>query len=459
MPGLAGDRLLCAGGVFLREGFVARGTVRLLGAEIGGDLDCNGGRFETPGGNALACDRATIGGGAFLNDGFVARGTVRLLGAQIGGNLDCGGGRFETPGGNALSWDRATIGGNVFLNEGFVAHGKVRLLGAEIGGDLACVGGRFEAPGGTALHCDGATIGGTVFLRRIAAVRGAIDFASTSAGALVDDARCWAGRNDAAEGGRLVLDGFTYQRIGGGGPTDGPTRTKWLMRQRRDHLGEDFCPQPWEQAVKVLREMGHPADAQEVAMAKQWLIVRNRWVKARREWAAYTSRWPSGLPPVGGLLWLAFQVIYGGLIGFGHRPIRTVVAMVVVWFGCTQLYALAADQNVMAPTTPLVHLHVLPGGQTLRGACFAYGWANCPSPPMPPEYTTFNAHLYSLDLILPLVDLQQSNDWAPMVNAGGSLWVWRDGYLIRAVMWFQILFGWVASLLLAAVLSGLAKKD
>jgi len=26
-------------------------------------------------------------------------------------------------------------------------------------------------------------------------------------------------------------------------------------------------------------------------------------------------------------------------------------------------------------------------------------------------------------------------------------------------MWFEILFGWVASLLLAAVLSGLAKKD
>src|SRR5215469_5307194 len=36
------------GDVFLRDRFCARGPVKLLAAQIGGDLDCNGGRFLNP---------------------------------------------------------------------------------------------------------------------------------------------------------------------------------------------------------------------------------------------------------------------------------------------------------------------------------------------------------------------------------------------------------------------------
>ena len=78
---------------------------------------------------------------------------------------------------------------------------------------------------------------------------------------------------------------------------------------------------------------------------------------------------------------------------------------------------------------------------------------------MPPAYSTFQPLLYSADLILPLVDLQQENDWSPMVlqsDGRSSLW---GGICVRWLMWLEILFGWGMSLLLVAVLGNLVKKD
>jgi len=166
------------GGVFLGEGFHAQGEVRLVGAQIGSDLSCIGGRFEnplqtrtteggkvegTPGtGTALNADGINVKGSVFLRQGFHAQCEVRLLGAQIGGNLECDDARFENPPqtrtteggkvervpgtGTALNADGINVKGGTFLREGFHAQGEVRLLGAQIGGNLDCTGGRFENP-------------------------------------------------------------------------------------------------------------------------------------------------------------------------------------------------------------------------------------------------------------------------------------------------------------------------
>ena len=71
------------------------------------------------------------------------------------------------------------------------------------------------------------------------------------------------------------------------------------------------------------------------------------------------------------------------------------------------------------------------------------------------EYTTFNPFMYSLDVILPIVDLQVEKDWGQYVAM-------KDGTLndfTRWLMWFEILFGWIYSLILVAILSGLAKNE
>src|SRR3546814_8565157 len=48
--------------VYLRGGFHALDTVNLVGATIGGDLDCDAATFEHAGGLALACSRAKVEG-------------------------------------------------------------------------------------------------------------------------------------------------------------------------------------------------------------------------------------------------------------------------------------------------------------------------------------------------------------------------------------------------------------
>src|SRR6185436_16476191 len=72
-------------------------------------------------------DGIETGGSVLLNQGFHAMGAVRLLGSKIGGNLDCEAGRFLNPGGDAIAADRAVVEGDVFLCDAFQARGRVSL--------------------------------------------------------------------------------------------------------------------------------------------------------------------------------------------------------------------------------------------------------------------------------------------------------------------------------------------
>lgn len=85
--GIDTEGMQCDGGLCLRSGFKATGEVRLLGAQIGGSLECHGGQFEVKKGYALSADRAVVKGNVSFDDGFRATGEVLLLGTQIGGQL------------------------------------------------------------------------------------------------------------------------------------------------------------------------------------------------------------------------------------------------------------------------------------------------------------------------------------------------------------------------------------
>jgi hypothetical protein len=379
----------------------------------------------------LRADRMTLTGSVFLRDDFEATGEVRLHGAKIGGNLECSKGNFINAGGYALNGNRMTVAGTAFLKDGFAATGEVRLLGAQIGGNLDCSKGSFTNATGVALEADGMTVADGVFLRR-AVIEGAIDFTTARIGTLIDDADCW-------RAGGHIFDGFHYDRIAGS--TDAETRIGWLKKQRADQLTTDFAPQPWEQLIKVLREMGHPDEAAKVAMAKQDQI-RVSSAGAKRNWSEWIKR---------GLNW-----VYGKGVGYGHRPIWTVYWMAGICAVFSLAFYAGRETGYFGPTNPLIH------ASAAFDACGAPGegkklWTSkeCPTPP---EYTTFQPFLYSLDLILPLVDLHQEADWAPLVvnPAGETLW---PGRVLRWMMWFEILFGWVASLTLVAVLGRLVDKD
>ena len=77
------------------------------------------------------------------------------------------------------------------------------------------------------------------------------------------------------------------------------------------------------------------------------------------------------------------------------------------------------------------------------------------------EYPKFDPWVYSFNVLLPVVDLYQEKAWAPMqkkvqVTILGEKIVLPDG-ATNAVVVAEIVFGWVASLLLVATFSGLVK--
>lgn len=490
VPKIYGDGLHCRGDVFLHDGFHATGEVRLLGAHIGGSLFCTGGRFENTNGDALSCDQAEIGGSVFLDaetgkDKFHATGTVRLLGAHIGGDLNCSGGRFENANGRALTCDRAEIGGGVFLNtkaggEKFHATGEVRLPGAHIGGNLNADGGQLENKNGMALHCrsaeikgnlflrygfrakgevdlygarvagdldcshahfentdgdalrcDRTIIGGTFIFRKVATVSGRISLVAAHVGTLVDDLESYP----PAPG--LVLDGFRYDRVVAEAPIDAASVITWLKKQPFDHLHKEFKPQPWEQAIKLLREMGHEEHAKLVAIEKQKQLRRAKKIK-----------WPGAI----------FHFLFYVFAGYGYRPMWTFRWVVTVWLGCTAFYWYAAVQGVFAPSNPRIFTD--PRFEMCSPQRMG-NWVTCNFAPL--EHVAFNPLAYSLDLILPLVDLQQESSWTPMVERPNALRLKSEGWLLgsvtRIITWLEILFGWIASLMLVAAVSVQFKKD
>jgi hypothetical protein len=201
-------------------------------------------------------DRVEVKGDVFLGRGhkkrFLAEGEVRLAGAQIGGNLDCNGGTFKNRGVNgsgiALSLDHAKVGAQVSLgnvpraadvldeSESFYAEGEVELTAAQIA-NLDCQGGRIEK-----LTAQGAIIKGNLFIDKVKEPKFlTIDLTNASVGCLIDDEDSWPSN------GNLLLDGLTYQRIAGA-QLDARTRLRWLRRQ------PSFAPQPYRQLAKILKD-------------------------------------------------------------------------------------------------------------------------------------------------------------------------------------------------------------
>ena len=328
--------------VLLRDGFKAKGEIVLLGATIGGTLDCRGAQLTNSDGDALNANRAKIGGHVFLRDGFKSNGNVDFIGAAIGADLDCSGAEFENPerdvlsadgkektklGGMALDASAAKINGSVFLRRGFRSRGEVNLTGATIGGTLICDGAQLTNPIGYALQADSIKVAGSVLLRNDFKADGGVGFAnsevkgyfdwykilpakntwldlrSTKVATLLDDESGWPVE------GNLFLDGFTYDRIDENSPTVAKTRIRWLHRQPRDK----FLPQPYEHLASVLKNMGHERELRKVMIEKN-LDHANFTKPLSQEWWWYN--------------------VFGWLIGYGYAPSRAFfISVGVILFG------------------------------------------------------------------------------------------------------------------------------
>lgn len=466
---IAADRVEISGGLYLRNEFVAQGAVRLIGAEIRQELDCSRGRFKGRNydGDALSCDGIKVGGHVFLNDIQITGGAISLLGAKITGNLQCGGSKFEGQNKDeySLTWDRVHVGGDVSFARGFAAKGAVIMRGAMVDGDVICAGGCFGATpesGADAaqrksdaytsipvkLALTRTTVKGRLWLGgEQAKFHGGVDLTGARIGWLVDTVtditkhrtpdspQAGAGNNPSF----LVLDGLTYEGFGAITDLTAPARIAFLHLQRPIDLGKGFKPQPWTQMIKVLRDTGHEETARDIAIAYEDQRRKSGTISNA------TARF---------FHWLA-----AATVGYGHRPTRLFKIAFGVWLFSGIVFHVAANRGWMAPTQPAYFQN-----DRYKGCRPENGgnWTKCDKFAAS-EYTSFQPYLYSLDLILPIIDLQQEKDWAPIIDWGTANVTavnrsFNIGMFARWVMWFEIIFGWGASVFLAAVLTGLAKR-
>jgi len=432
LPGLRAEGCRIDGDLALSAGSDVDGEVRLSHARVGRELNCE--RLGLRGTRCLfVADAIQIGGGVNLCGGVEAVGEMRFIGARIGGDLRASAARMTAdidPAGArgvALNLARAHVGGSVALDAGFSAGGAVRLQQVEILGDLDCNGADFDATGdaswgagGAGLVLTRAQVGGSLSLRRLRTPLQGASLVDAQVGSLIDDASTW--------GLHLELDGLRYTRFGAGAPTDAATRLDWLLRQRADHLGADFRPEPWRQLMLVLRHMGHDASARAVAIGRE---------RQLRKIGAIGGGAPRGLRGLARLLHAAFGLV----AGYGHRPLRLLASAGAVWLLCGAAYWAAAA--AFAPNAAL--LLAAPRLAACRPDCAA----------LPATLPAFQPLVYSLDVLLPLADLQQERHWVAARGAVAPAFETATGVSpLQLLAWIEASCGWAFAL---AALVGLGR--
>ena len=416
------------------------------------------------------------------------KGRLKITNTKIYGNLKCSQSQFETGQKDLYAIDlyNSRIDGDCFLDHAEITGG-ISLWGATVSGDIHLNGSCFKKHKNTEhpeaadrakkrdrdLSADGLTVEGAIYLHNITFDKGDkgdkgdkviyyFSFNHARAETIADDMESWSDKID--------IDGFYYKTISkdpsritdkNGDPdtpstTIGTSRAKdritWLEKQESKDAEYGFMPQPWKHLMNVLRGMGHYSSADEIGIKIQENILKH---KCR-----------------------FFLFCYGKLVAFGYKPTRLIWWMLGVWLSCAAFYWFAAvwTDGVFAPSNPMVFQHPhyqvcapqRPASQAelakppeQQSVVGAGNWYLCGE--LREEYTGFSPLAYSLDVILPLVDLQQQKDWGPLIpTPKADPWeeFWERGikHLTRLVIWTETLFGWVASLLLVAIVSGLTKR-
>ena len=435
------------GNVFLRAGLKAEGEVRLLGANIAGDLDCRGGHFKNKNGPAIVAERAKVSGNLLLgaNDSgarLCADGGVQISSANIAGDLDCGGGAFLNPESVAFAADGVKVGGELRMNSygesaPFFAHGRVRLVAAKIGVNWNCTGGNFN--GG--IVAESAKIENFLFWREVRG-QGAVNLQGAAAGTFHYDKNPWDDFN-------FILGGFAYKQFAE--HKDVQSCIRWLSSRPATM---PFSPQPFEQAAKVLFAMGRGNDARKILFAMEQCITKEqKFPEQDTFWSRVKRRW-----------WLMWRQFGEHTTGYNYSLWRMARTSAAIILAGAAIFGLANHCGYIVPHQPVVlanadYKHIVHNKKAHVGKCSA---AKRPRP-LPteaaeclfPDYPRFNALSFSADVFIPLFALHQESFWYPQPRADINI-------LIRVLLlvwyWIQVLAGWVLTSIFVLTITGIVQQ-
>jgi hypothetical protein len=426
--GIRADGLTTSGDIFLRD-LRSSAEISLIGAQVGGDLDCGGAKLSATG-HALSADRARITGGVFLNENFSSSGEIEFIGAQIGGSLECDGAKLSATG-IALHADGARITGSVFLRNGFSSSGAIRFVGAQIESELDCDDAKEIAE----LDCTTARIAGDLTWYGDPS-RTILTLSACTVTTLHDERV----RRPNEGKGNLHLRDFVYRDlIFHEGPDHHPVpgsardRIDWIMRQPDE---ETTNAQPWMQLANWLEVNGDPKGAKQVRYAYHRLQAR-----------------------AGGFL---NRVVSLPLDLLEENPFKIAPAIAGLWIVGSLIFWRAQRMRAMAPTDKDAYRQ-FEDDEPLRGG-----------------HPLFSPIVYTLENVLPVVKLGQDSAWAPDNRMPAGTWLperaarlrafaarWRfTRWLIRLdyqrlalLRWTLIVLGWVLALILAAAIGARFKES
>ncbi len=464
------DGIKLSGDLFMRDGFLSTGDVKLVGAKIGGQIGCRDGKFE----NDLDCHEVEIGGGVYLNSSnpseskeFIAQGTVNFANATIGGNIECNKARFNCKD-RAFFANRADIKGDVSFDDARIL-GTVALTGTQIEGGLSF--NRTRLNGKPSLQLRNSAIAGTLFWRDLKAVDGDVDLAGASCKTISFDRKSWQrdfekpkAENNGDAASELEtngeeqkrpdtkLDNFTYQGFNNlPSKADGKFWIDWLKVQPEEHLGNNFRPKPWAQLAGVLESMGYDGEAKKVLVEREWMLTR---FMARHDPEDSTSS-------IFSFSWarVLWRRIWGWTIDFGYQPLKALWFLTWVIFMGFGIFYWASLQGIMAPTHPLIFKEARSGGSIDKACARNWVWfedEKC-NTQMPTEYSEFASFFYSADVALPIIKLRQQEDWSPRVVDHNGKRIW-SGYFVRLWEWLATVLGWVLSLMFVSAVGGFIRR-
>ncbi|MGO8804969.1 hypothetical protein [Candidatus Binatus sp.] len=344
-------------------------------------------------------------------------GPVSFMRARIDGTLDFTGARILNAGEDAVNLVEANVAGDVLFHNGFTTDRIVYARLAKIGHDVSIHSAEFSGDG--EFDAERAAIDGTFYWVDVKHTpKTVLDLEDVHAGSIWDDEASWPAP------GNLVINGFVYGSIAGG-PSDGPSRLRWLTLQP-----PEYHSQPFRQLAKVLSEIGRDDGATQVHIAKE--IAQRRFGH-------------ESLPQRAWSLMLQYT------IGFGYQPLRALWWIAGFVSLGTILFGWGYRMRIITPTEEAAYREFVTGGEA------------------PPHYPVFNPLVYSLENFLPVVELHQDKYWRPNPRHTVPGKAKRGGppsdpssvssRLLRCYLWLHILAGWTITPLLFAGLSGLVRPD
>jgi hypothetical protein len=277
-------------------------------------------------------------------------------------------------------------------------EGEVNLFGANISGQLACrEGTKLINPGGFALDATACQVAGALDFRLGEAAVGEVNLAYAQIGTLADDLASWPDTYN------YNLVGFSYHSLL---DEDLTRRLKWI----RD--SKPFSPHIYTQLAEVYRRSGHEGHARKVAIERE---------KKRRS-QPDLSRWIK-----------AWRLFLGGTVAYGYRPWQALGYLVALFLVGWYFFAQPPAQKVM------VH-----EPHNIKGPKHA---SDCHK-----NYPCFFPAVYSLDTLLPIVDLHQESNWVPASHRPWGVWY-------EVLTWVLIAAGWILTTAVVAGIGSLWRRE